>query len=65
MRLTGKDFGFDPRRWHEYLRATKEGGYRWSGIATKISQAANDPEWRRAVAELQSEATADASGSQP
>ena len=58
VKTTGKDFGFDPQRWHDYLRETKEGGYRWRGIAEKIGDATTDPAWCRAVAELQSEATA-------
>jgi hypothetical protein len=62
VKMTGKDFGFDPRRWHDYLRETKEGGYRWTGIAKKIGQAATDPQWCRAVAELQNEAAAEAGG---
>jgi hypothetical protein len=65
VRTTGKDFGFDPQRWHDYLRETKEGGYRWSGVVKKISQVTTDPEWCRAVAELQNEATADASEKKP
>jgi hypothetical protein len=58
VKTTGKDFGFDPHRWHDYLRETKEDGYRWSGIAKKIGHATTDPAWCRAVAELQNEETA-------
>lgn len=58
VRTTGKDFGFDPQRWHDHLRETKEAGYRWSGIAERIAAATADPAWRRAVAELESEAKA-------
>jgi hypothetical protein len=65
VKITGKDFGFDPQRWHDYLRGTKEGAYRWSGIAKKIGQATTDPAWCRAVAELQSEVMANASRKGP
>src|SRR5262252_6995330 len=51
-RQTGQDFGFDPQRWHDYLRETNAGGYRWSGMTKRIDRAASDPEWRRAVEEL-------------
>ena len=50
--ITGQDFGFDPQRWHDYLRETKAGGYRWSGMTKRIDQATSDPEWCRAVEEL-------------
>jgi hypothetical protein len=62
VETTGKDFGFDPWRWHDFLRETKAGGYRWSGVAKKIGQATTDPAWCRAVAELRSEATSSAKG---
>jgi hypothetical protein len=29
-RITGKDFGYDPVAWHDYLVATNAGGYKWS-----------------------------------
>ena len=54
--ITGQDFGFDPQRWHDYLRETKAGGYRWGGIAKRIARATSDPEWCRAVEELRSDA---------
>jgi len=54
--ITGQDFGFDPQRWHDYLRETKAGGYRWGGIAKRIARATTDPEWCRAVEELRGDA---------
>lgn len=54
--ITGQDFGFDPQHWHDYLRETKAGGYRWGGIAKRIARATSDPEWCRAVEELRGDA---------
>jgi hypothetical protein len=54
--ITGQDFGFDPQRWHDYLRETKAGGYRWGGMAKRIARATSDAEWCRAVEELRGDA---------
>ena len=60
VRIAGRDFGYDPQRWHDHLRETKAGGYRWGGVTKLIAQATSDPEWCRAVEELRgSEATAE------
>ncbi len=57
VRITGEDFGYDPERWHEYLRETDDGGYRWSNkhlkMPRRIAEALSNPAWRQAVAELQ------------
>jgi hypothetical protein len=59
VRLAGVDLGYDPAAWHDYLRATNDGGYRWSnkhlGMPRQIAAALTDPQWHHAVAELQSE----------
>lgn len=51
--ITGEDFGYDPRAWHDHLRATDAGGYRWSnkhlGFPKRIERATNDEDWQRAV----------------
>jgi hypothetical protein len=56
VRVAGVDFGYDPEAWHEHLRATNAGGYRWSnkhlGFSRRIKRALADPEWHRAVASL-------------
>jgi hypothetical protein len=60
MQITGEDFGFDPQRWHEYLRETDAGGYRWSnkhlGMAKRIALALSNPEWCAAVKKLEGSA---------
>lgn len=56
VRLAGVDLGYDPQAWHEHLRATNAGGYRWSnkhlGFPRKIADALANPEWQAAVAFL-------------
>jgi len=56
VKTTGQDFGFDPQRWHDYLRETNAGGYRWSnkhlGMPRQIAETVRDPAWCRAIAEL-------------
>jgi hypothetical protein len=53
VQVTGQDFGFDAWRWHAYLRASDEGGYRWSnkhlGMPRRIAEATHNPEWRAAI----------------
>jgi hypothetical protein len=59
VRLAGVDLGYDPRAWHEHLRATGAGGYRWSnkhlGFPRQIARALADQAWQQAVAALRSE----------
>jgi hypothetical protein len=54
--ITGRDFGFEPQRWHDYLRETGASGYRWSnkhlGMPKRIAEAVRDPAWRHAVEDL-------------
>lgn len=54
---TGKDFGFDPKKWHDYL-AENSAEYRWSNkhlsMPKRITKALNDPEWQEVVHELNS-----------
>lgn len=57
VRITGQDFGYDPERWHAYLRESNAGGYRWSkkhlGMPKWIARATSDPAWRQTVKELE------------
>src|SRR5687767_10112020 len=50
------DHGYDPAAWHEHLRVTDAGGYRWSnkhlGFPRRIALALANPAWHRAVAFL-------------
>ncbi len=47
------DFGYDPAKWHEHLRATDAGGYRWSNkhlaFPKQIAEAVADGRWRAAI----------------
>jgi hypothetical protein len=56
VRIAGVDLGYDARAWHEHLRATNAGGYRWSnkhlGFPRQIAIAFANPEWQAAVALL-------------
>lgn len=56
VRITRVDFGYDLQAWHDFLRATDGGGYRWSnkhlGFPRRIARALADPAWQAAVAEL-------------
>ena len=51
---------FDPPRWHDYLRETNAGGYRWSnkhlGMPKRIAEVIGDPAWCRAIEELRDNA---------
>lgn len=55
--ITREDLGFDPQRWHEYLRGTGAGGYRsgvgYLNVPKGIARALDNPEWLAAIAELQ------------
>ncbi|WP_148594763.1 hypothetical protein [Aquisphaera giovannonii] len=59
VRIAKVDLGYDPQAWHEHLRDTNAGGYRWSnkhlGFPRRIASALADPEWQRAVAVLRGE----------
>jgi hypothetical protein len=58
-KITGQDFGFDPQRWHDYLRETDAGGYRWSnkhlGMPKQIAEAVSNPAWCDAIMELRND----------
>jgi hypothetical protein len=61
VELAKEDFGYDLHAWHDYLRATNAGGYRWSnghlGMPRRIEAALASAEWRAAVAGLEGERT--------
>jgi hypothetical protein len=55
VRITGKDFGYDLRAWHDYLKESREGGYTYGRniVLPRIMQAASQsPEWQAAVRSL-------------
>src|SRR5690349_13717098 len=58
VELTGQDFGFAPEPWHDHLRATNAGGYRWSnkhlGIPRRITTARANADWQQAIKNLES-----------
>jgi hypothetical protein len=62
VKVAKVDLGYDPQKWHEHLRTTDAGGYRWSnkhfGFLKKIAAAVKDPEWLAAVEELSREVAA-------
>jgi hypothetical protein len=58
VRITGRDFGYDATRWHDYLWDTGDGGYRWARRsrdkwARQVEAATRAPEWQQAVRELE------------
>ena len=50
--ITGKDFGYDAHRWHEYLVETDAGGYtlndEQSEFANRIAQLEGNGKWQEA-----------------
>jgi hypothetical protein len=59
VRGAGQDLGFDPSVWHEHLRASDAGGYRWSnkhlGFPRRIREARNNPAWLRVIDDLRAD----------
>ena len=55
--ITGEDFRYDAKRWHDYLIDTDAGGYTLNGycqdFAKRIEQLLSDREWLDARAELE------------
>src|SRR5215475_4616450 len=60
---TGEDFGYDPKRWHEYLSSTDACGYclrNWHlKVPELIAKAQANPEWQRIRSQLQSSSSKD------
>jgi hypothetical protein len=58
--ITGQDFGFDLVRWHEHLRETDAGGYRWSnkhlGMPRQIAVTLANAEWQDARKQIEKKA---------
>jgi peptidoglycan/xylan/chitin deacetylase (PgdA/CDA1 family) len=52
-KLTGQDFGYDLKRWHEHLLGTDAGGYRhpygWGVVRPAIEQVLDDEDRLRLV----------------
>ena len=56
VQITGRDFGYDLRAWHDYLKESRDGGYTYGRniVLPRIMQAAlRSPEWQEAVRDLQ------------
>jgi hypothetical protein len=57
--ITGQDFGFDLAGWHEHLRETDAGGYRWSnkhlGMPREIAATLANAEWQEARKQIEKE----------
>ena len=56
VQITGRDYGFDPRRWHEHLKETGQGGYSWRSdhvVPRVLQEALASEEWQRVVARLE------------
>jgi hypothetical protein len=62
VRIARVDLGYEPQAWHEHLRATNAGGYRWGnkhlGFPRQIAAALVNPDWQAAVASLRGEQVA-------
>jgi len=61
VKETGQDFGFDIRKWHEYLCANDD-SYRWSNrhlsILKRIEQAEDNSIWQMAISSLRTQENA-------
>lgn len=60
FRITGKDFGYDLAKWHDYLKETGEGGYPYrknTGLPKIMKTALKSPSWCKIVATLSTETT--------
>ena len=57
VQITGKDFGYDLQQWHDYLRNTGDGGYKWSnkhlGMPRRISEVSADAQWQETIKQLE------------
>lgn len=46
--ITGKDFGYDLQRWHDYLKESRDGGYTWNrtiDLPKLMKAALENQEW--------------------
>ena len=61
IKESGQDFGFDIRKWHEYLCANDD-CYRWSNkhlsILKRIKQAEDNSTWQMAISSLRTQENA-------
>ncbi len=54
-RITGVDYGYDLRQWHDHLKVSGEGGYTWRrniDLPRIMKDALESTEWKEAVARL-------------
>jgi hypothetical protein len=59
VRIAGKDFGYDLSAWHQHLKESREGGYRWGCnivLPRVMESALASDEWREAVRQILDEA---------
>lgn len=52
--ITGQDYAYDLRAWHQYLTETNAGGYKWGNghrrFTQEIETAMSDETWQQAAA---------------
>ena len=55
--ITGRDFGYDLRAWHEHLKKSRQGGYTYGRnveLPRMMKIALQSEEWQSAVRDLNS-----------
>src|SRR3954470_9547426 len=54
VRLTGRDFGYDLRAWHDHLKESQRGSYTYRNVELPsiMRDALASPSWQAAVASL-------------
>jgi hypothetical protein len=55
MKISGTDFGYDLKAWHDHLKQSRQGGYTFGRnieLPRLMSAALQSIEWQRAVANL-------------
>ena len=60
VKVAGVDFGYDLAAWHAHLKESRQGGYTWARtivLPAVMKAALVSEEWRRAVCELELEAS--------
>ncbi len=57
--ITGKDFGFDLQKWHDYLKESRDGGYTWNrtiDLPKIMKSALANQQWLAAAAAIENAA---------
>jgi hypothetical protein len=55
VEMSGKDFGYDLQAWHDYLKESRDGGYKYGrniALPKMMKAAMESPEWQAAVKRL-------------